>query len=114
MSKTLTVYDVDGNESAFSLPTHFELCPCCEGRGTSSAYLGAFTRSDMDEMGPDFMEDYMAGAYDRTCERCNGLRVIEVVTENKLTAAQRKAYRQERQEEADYEAECRMERLMGC
>lgn len=101
-------------ESGESLPTHFELCPHCEGRGSSSAYLGAFTRSDFEEQGPDFFEDYMNGAYDQECPCCKGLRVIEVVSVDRLTPKQREAYEAERQEEADYEAECRMERLMGC
>ena len=30
-------------EDTFELPGRYEVCPECDGTGTSSAYLGAFT-----------------------------------------------------------------------
>ncbi len=71
----LIVYDDEGE---IQLQVKFEVCPNCEGKGKSSAYLGAFTQSDMDEQGQDFLEDYMSGNYDKTCNQCSGQRVIEV------------------------------------
>lgn len=54
----------------------YQVCPTCEGEGQSSAYLGAFTASEMEEQGPEFMEDYIAGRYDRPCDECQGRRVV--------------------------------------
>lgn len=55
----------------------FSVCPECQGTGSSSAYLGAFTHDDLMEQGEDFIEDYIGGAYDRKCDHCNGLRVVK-------------------------------------
>lgn len=54
----------------------FIVCPECEGTGTSSAYLGAFTSDDMAQMDDEFMDDYFAGRYDRHCDECKGQRVV--------------------------------------
>lgn len=70
--------DKKDEEYEVVIPAIFEVCPACGGRGASSAYLGAFTREDMDEQGPEFMESYMNGAYDRRCDECDGERVIAV------------------------------------
>jgi len=56
----------------------FILCPSCEGRGGSSAYLGAFTSDDIDQMDDEFMDDYFAGNFDRKCDECQGQRVVSV------------------------------------
>ena len=73
--KTPTLYCDDGSE--IELPSKWTICRHCQGEGTSSAYLGAFTRDDMDEAGPEFLEDYMAGRYDRACG-CQWLDLAEV------------------------------------
>lgn len=54
----------------------YAVCPACEGRGTSSAYLGAFTSEDMDQMDEDWKDDYRAGRFDRPCDECQGQRVV--------------------------------------
>lgn len=59
-------------EEELQLPARWSICSHCNGEGQSSAYLGAFTAEDMHDAGPEFMEDYMAGAYDRSCEHCEG------------------------------------------
>lgn len=57
----------------------FEVCPECEGHGTSSAHLGSFTASEFaEQFDEDEARDYFAGAYDRKCEYCNGDRVVKV------------------------------------
>jgi hypothetical protein len=54
-------------------PAVWSICPCCNGEGKSSAYLGSFTSSEFDEAF-DFEEQdaYFKGDYDRTCENCRG------------------------------------------
>lgn len=49
------------------------ICPECSGEGKSSAYLGAFTREDIERCwDPDDWQDYLEGAYDRPCTVCGG------------------------------------------
>lgn len=58
----------------------FEVCDRCRGHGshTNPAIDGnGITRSEMGELGPEFLEDYLSGVYDVRCERCNGLRVVQ-------------------------------------
>ncbi len=96
------------------LPFKFEICSVCSGHGRSSLYLGAFTRSEMDEAGPDFHDDYMAGHYDRTCDECEGDGKVKVADYSRMTPEQVKAYQKECEEEAEFEAMCAAERRMGC
>jgi hypothetical protein len=59
--------------------TRFAVCPRCEGRGThvNPAVDGnGLTAEDIDEQGPDFLEDYLGGVYDVQCEECGGQRVV--------------------------------------
>ena len=101
------------DETVIELPTRFEVCDQCEGRGVSSAYLGAFTQDEWAEQDEDFKADYIAGEYDRTCETCNGLRVVPVVDEDRCPKDLLDRYFKHEFEEAEYQHMCRMERLMG-
>lgn len=96
------------------LPYRFEICSVCDGHGKSSAYLGAYTADEMAEQGPDFREEYMAGAYDRTCDECRGDGKVMVADRSRMTAAQIKAYDEELDDEAEWRAEVEAERRMGC
>ena len=91
------------------LPSKVVVCGRCDGKGVSTAYLGAYTMEEMDEQGPEFFEDYMSGMYDRQCDRCNGLRVTAVILWDELTKEQ------EADLESDYidEQIARNERAMG-
>lgn len=82
MSIKFETLDEEGDEITLTVASTKEVCPDCRGEGKSSAYLGAFTGDDMRE-DPDFFEDYMAGHYDRQCETCKGLRVIDVPDESR-------------------------------
>lgn len=112
MSYDITTVTTDEGEE-ISLPTKYEVCPQCEGHGTSSAYLGAFTQSEWQEQDEEFRVDYMAGRYDRTCETCKGLRVVEVVDQGRLTPEQKKLYEEAVEDERQYRAICEAERRMG-
>lgn len=54
---------------------NFELCPDCQGHGTRVLHGAAFTAEDLDEAGPEFVDDMLDGVYDTLCELCQGLRV---------------------------------------
>lgn len=96
------------------LPYRFEICSVCDGHGRSSAYLGAYTASEMDEQGPDFHDDYMSGVYDRTCDECSGDGKVMVADTRRMTPEQITALQAEEDDEAEWRAEVEAERRMGC
>lgn len=100
-------------EQEIHLPVKFEICSTCRGKGSSSSYLGAFTREDMDEMGEEFFEDYRRGNYDRACDECKGLRVVEVVDRENCDPALLEEYDKQCQEEYLDAHISRMERMLG-
>jgi hypothetical protein len=120
---TLWREDEDGDEveTTYSLPARFEVCPECDGEG--STYLGwrnrdqpAFTSEDLAE-DPDWAEDMFAGAYDRACPECKGERVVLVVDERRLSPADQEAwesYQEDQASEAYYDAIAEAERRFGC
>lgn len=58
----------------------YVVCPRCEGEGTHvnpDVDGNGLTSSDLEELGPDFLDDYLGGMYDVTCRRCNGKRVVD-------------------------------------
>ena len=95
------------------LPKRWVVCPQCRGRGTSCAYLGAFTHDEMHEMGDEFIDDYASGFYDRTCDVCDGRTTVEEVCEDALTPELLKLWHQHQQGEWEYRSLCEMERRMG-
>ena len=110
---TWSRYHDDGSEEDVSLPAKFEVCGHCEGRGTSSAHLGAFSREEMDEQGPEFLEDYLRGAYDRPCPECQGKRVVAVLDRKACPPDLLKVYDGHLSDEAEYQALCEAERRAG-
>jgi hypothetical protein len=110
----------------------FAICPRCDGAGTHTnpAIDGnGITTSEMDELGEDFREDYLAGVYDIRCERCRGDRVVLACSICQTPAAEGVNDEGERfelcvdhlgprelesyLEEARYRAEVEAERRMG-
>lgn len=47
-------------------------CPTCKGKGTQTLHGQAFTADDIDEQGPEFLEDILSGVYDHPCDDCGG------------------------------------------
>jgi hypothetical protein len=109
--KTPTLYNEDGSETV--LPFEWHICSACNGRGKSSAYLGAYTADEMHEAGPDFYEEYMAGGYDRICDECDGAGKVKRVAWSKLTKAQKREYREQVAAEREMRAIEAAERRMG-
>jgi hypothetical protein len=89
---------------------HKIVCPQCRGKGTSTAYLGAYTASEWAEQGDDFHDDYLSGVYDRTCETCGGRNVVDELTEE---AEKRPAVRRWLREAYEADRIEAMERRMG-
>ena len=88
MSKTPILYCDDGSE--IELPWKWAICSHCQGHGTSSAYLSAYTQSDLDAAGPQFFDDFRAGRYDRACDGCESLGRVKIVDWSKLTGDQKR------------------------
>lgn len=116
MTKTPVLYCDDGSE--LELPTKWEVCDHCQGRGTTCRHVecdgGGFTASEWAEQDEDFREDYLAGVYDRTCDGCNGRTTVKVVDWDRLSPDDAKAYMQQLEADAYCRAEERAERRMGC
>lgn len=88
----LTRYSDEEGETRVVIPSKFEVCDRCEGKGTHvnpSVDGNGLSREDFDA-DPDFAEDYFSGAYDVSCEDCGGKRVQLVPKEEGATPEQLK------------------------
>jgi len=105
------------------LPSKFEVCGECRGKGTivnpSIDRYHGITQEEFDN-DPQFFEDYTSGVYNEQCPRCAGLRVIEVVDKSMLNPEQKKIFSKYREQEEDRAAfdrewarEIRMQECMG-
>jgi DnaJ-class molecular chaperone len=112
MAKTPTLYCDDGSE--IELPTKWVICSACAGEGKSSAYLGAYTRDDMDEAGPEFMDDYMAGHYDRACDSCDGAGKVQVADRTRISKLNWREWEAQCRDDREIRGIERAERRMGC
>jgi len=95
----------------FTPPTYRIVCPQCDGRGSSTAYLGDVTNIIAED--PDFGEDYWAGHYDRECDLCHGRNVVEEMDEDRLSPEIKAMWLAWCEEEIEYRQICEMERRMG-
>jgi len=79
----LTYYwsDAEGDwEEEIEVPAHWVICGICRGEGHHARHIdgNGLTQADMDELGDEFMEDYMAGRFDQVCSECGGTgKVLE-------------------------------------
>ena len=63
---------------------HWTLCPLCRGKGTvvnPSLDAGGLDMDGWRGEDPDFVEDYLSGAYDITCPQCLGRTTVAVCDE---------------------------------
>jgi len=105
---------VEETDSYVDLPCHKEVCPRCDGEGTTWGGL-SFTESEVDEYGRDeFMEALAGKRFDRPCEECGGLRVVDVPDEDRTDPEVWKQWLA--QEQAGYELRAAeaAERMAGC
>lgn len=116
--RTFTIDNDEGEEIEVTLPVRFEVCSRCEGKGKHvdpAVDEGGISPEEFAE-DPDFEEGYFEGRYDVTCHECDGLRVSEVVDEERVTDAQRPAldaYREHHESVARRVRERRAEMRMG-
>jgi len=112
----ITVIDQEnGDEVELEVPSKWDVCPVCDGKGTHvnpGIDAGGLSAEDMDD--PDFMEDYMSGVYDQTCNHCQGRTTVAVPDWDVLDERTRKLIEEHDRAEAEYEAERQAEIRMGC
>lgn len=95
------IYDDEGIER--ELPTRWEVCDVCDGRGhhvNPSIDAGGLSAEDFAD-DPDFREAYFRGDYDQRCNRCGGRTTIRVVDRDACEPELLAAY------DADLEAQAR-------
>lgn len=102
----IVLEDDDGLE--ITLPTKFEVCPACEGKGHHDhpAFANGISAEDWNnEWDDEERESYLSGRYDVPCTECGGLRVVPVPDEERMDERMKKLW----QQELDYRAELRHE-----
>mgnify|MGYP003152892962 CR=1 FL=1 len=107
--------DPDMDEKDIFLPSKAVVCWRCRGTGSHvnpSIDGHGITPDEMNELGPEFFDDYMGGMYDVTCGLCKGKRITAEVIECELSAEQNKAYEEDWQRDEAERSEQRL-RDMG-
>lgn len=107
------LYLEDGTEKP--LPTRWVVCPVCAGKGShvNPAIDGhGLTAEDFDQ-DPDFAEDYAAGVYDQTCNKCLGRTTVRAVDLDRLSPEDLAAYQRQQREAAECDAIARSEFMRG-
>lgn len=106
------VYDVE-----FTFPSKNEVCGRCDGDGVHDPEdWNGFTQSEWSECEPEFRADYMDGRFDVRCTECDGNRVVPIIDESILSAAQQKVlelYEKELEADWEYDRIAEQERRMG-
>jgi len=106
-----------GEDVEHELPSKFEVCPRCKGKGTHvnpNIDGNGITASEWAEDWDDEeREGYLAGHYDVPCEECHGDRVVSVIDEERCNPKLLQAYNDKLRYDAEYEACCAAERRMG-
>jgi hypothetical protein len=93
MTFDFILWSDDGEETKWSLPAKFIICPTCEGRGThvNRAIDGNGLSAEDFAEDTDFHESYMRGDYDVQCEECHGERVIATPDIARMSYAEKRA-----------------------
>ena len=62
----------DGELAKEPLTSEWTICEYCRGNGGHSRRFGSYTGEQIDDWSDEFREGYFSGAFDETCEPCNG------------------------------------------
>jgi hypothetical protein len=113
--KTRTIENADGDEIEIKIPCVWEICSTCRGDGKHSNRLGAITSEEwFNEWDYEEREAYLNGAYDKTCEDCDGSGKVQKEQWESLPADIQKILEEEAHEEWVYQKTVEAERKFGC
>ena len=118
MTFTFSLENEEGEEISYVLPVKMEVCPTCQGRGVHtnpSIDAGGIADDsdiwdDCDEYGEN---NYLSGRYDVTCHTCHGRNVVATIDREGADKKVLEVWEEMERDEAEYQATCRAERLMG-
>jgi hypothetical protein len=115
MAPTVTLCTDDGD---VSLPGVNVICSRCGGEGhIVNPSIDGFTMDDLyEDFGSDadeFIDDYLGGRYDITCDECRGRGIVVEVDETRCDPALLAEFRQQEREVAESYAMQRAEIMMG-
>ena len=102
-AKPPVLVEGEDGEIERELPWRWGVCPICDGKGTHvnpAIDAGGITGAEMDELGPDFQEDYLSGVYDVPCNLCGGRTTVPVLDEARCPKEDVEAYRRQEAERA--------------
>ncbi len=112
---TFTIYHDNDSEEEISVPTHWEVCPVCNGQGTHvnpSIDAHGITADEFHE-DPDFEGDYFSGVYDQTCNECHGRTTVRAPNWDAMSQEHQDAYQRQCDDLNSMYAEMAAERRMG-
>ena len=94
MKKTWIQIEKDGYVEEVKIPTKFEVCSRCDGKGkhVNPAVDGHGIGQEEFDEDPDFKEAYFSGVYDIRCQRCEGERVETVPDFDRMTPEMKEAW----------------------
>ena len=109
-------YREDDTTEFVQIPAKYEVCPCCEGRGTqvNPAIDGHGISAAAFDEDPDFGEAYFSGAYDVRCDECGGERVVMEPDEEACNPGDLEKYREQKRSEYEAARETAMWRRLEC
>jgi hypothetical protein len=105
----------DGGQLEWEIPTVWEVCPVCRGKGSHvnpAIDCGGLSEDFRDD--PDFMDDYRRGDYDQPCNRCGGRSTVRVPDRDACEARLLALYDADEEAAYDAEAERLAEIRAGC
>ena len=110
----ITEHDGTSRDLEIQLPTHYVVCELCQGTGKHvNPAIDAGGLSEEYGNDPEFMEGYMSGVYDVTCNSCGGKRVVKAVDWDAMPESQQALYEEQLKAEREAELESYYERRMG-
>jgi hypothetical protein len=116
MTITFMLDQDEGEPLDCVMPFRFGVCGTCGGKGkhvNPSIDSEGITGSEMEELGPEFLEDYMGGVYDVPCAECAGQRVVPVIDEARADKKCLDAFHEWQEEQWRYARESDAERRSG-
>lgn len=118
MNSFLWTYENDdGEEIEIHFPAHWAICHTCQGEGKHSLRIGIITQDEWSqEWDYEEQEAYLSGAYDSTCDDCDGTGKIREINEDlaeSMLPTEWAMYLEHMRSEAQCNAISAAERRMG-